>query len=244
MRNAFEWMRLFSEPKDVYDLNADRWRKFKLNFCTVTLSAKQKHTDTFILHRMFFPLLKYLNRKFEVNNYVWRAEIQQKRFEQRGERCIHFHFVTDKFIHWRKLRAKWNALQLAHGYRKPTEDPNSTDVHSIIREQKASKYFSKYLSKLPPSSELKVTCKVYGMSRNLSRMDCTLREEETPDFSNEYFFFLQENCKLINQAEFFRVYSNSLQINKKYGLQVARALKLNYDLFHEKNSFDNCFLLD
>lgn len=244
IRNAFDWMLLFAEKKDVYSASVDKWFKFRLNFCTVTLSSRQVHSDTYILHRMFFPLLKFLNRKYNVTNYVWRAEIQPMRFVVRGERCVHFHFVTDKFIHWKRLRNKWNSLQLQHGYISPDDNPNSTDVRSIIREESCGKYFSKYMSKKVADDNLKVTCKVYGVSRNLTRMNCTLREEATPDFFNTVEHHLAEHCTWFKSEKYFSLYRNKLTMTTPYALEISNAMRKNYLLFHEKSNGEVFHLLD
>jgi len=117
IRNAMNWMLLFAQEKTVYSIKKKKAFKFRISFITLTLSTAQQHSDTYILHKLLFPFLKYLERKHEVTAYIWRAEIQGKRLKQRGERCIHFHITTDKFIHWRQIRNKWNALQCTE-YRK------------------------------------------------------------------------------------------------------------------------------
>jgi hypothetical protein len=197
------------------------------------LSAAQRHSDTYILHRLLFPFLKYLERSHSVTAYVWRAEIQSKRLKEKGDRCIHFHITTDRFIHYRKIRNKWNALQLAHGYREPAADPNSTDVHSVKSTGRIISYMSKYLSKSVKDGEEKVTCKVYGMSRNLSLMNCTLKEEEDTDFGISVDYFIDKFTYGELQTEHAKIYFNDLNITDKYPEQITRKLLQLHALYHK-----------
>ena len=255
LRSQIQWMALFAERKFVWSKKKSKGFYFRLNFCTVTLSSKQVHTDFYILHRLFFPLLKYLQRTYHVYNYVWKAEIQPARYLKRGERCIHFHFTTDKFIHYRKLRNKWNQLQATHGYIHADFDANSTDVHSVINEKEIGWYIAKYLVKIPSGEEhpeateeqlnaLKVNCKVYGSSRKLQNLDCTLMEELTPDYYNEFNHHTNEHCTLHQQENYYSVYLHKLSMEKKYGLQVATALGNLYKVFHERSDGVTKFVLD
>lgn len=233
LRMAIRWMLLFSKEKKVYSREKKSTFSFRMNFVTLTLSAAQRHPDTYILHRMLFPFLKYLERSQKVTAYVWRAEIQPKRFAERGERCIHFHITLDKFVHWRTIRNKWNALQLAHGYTEPAADPNSTDVHSIRNVGKVIKYFAKYMAKDVDKDSLKVTCKIYGMSRNLSLMNCTLKEEEDCEFGISVDYFIEKFTYGELQTEHAKIYFNDLTMSDKYPEHITRKLRALHDMYHK-----------
>src|SRR5689334_3591424 len=140
---AMNWMMMFSDRKFVYSASKKRGFWFKINFITLTLSSNQKHDDKYIVEHMLQPFLKWLRRKHNVINYIWKAEIQPERLFKRNERCIHFHITTNKFVPWSQIRNKWNELQLAHGYREPDTDPNSTDVHSCRNEKEIVYYMGK-----------------------------------------------------------------------------------------------------
>jgi hypothetical protein len=74
---------------------------------------------------------------------------------------IHFHITTNKFIHWRAIKKKWNRLQQRYGYTQKHGDENkqmninSTDIHSVKNIKEVMYYFSKYISK---SDTYKKTC--------------------------------------------------------------------------------------
>lgn len=210
LRKACDWMIFFAEEKTVHRGKKKGKFPFKLNFITLTLSSAQQHDDKYILHHMLFPFIKWLERKWHVTAYVWRAEIQEKRLAARGERCIHFHIVTSAFVHYLSIREKWNQLQLAHGYREKNTDPNSTDVHKVLEHDDMIRYMQKYITKPVKNAELSVTCKIFGMSRNLSQMKICLREEELNDFHEIVENYLLQNCSEKVETDHGMLYMTTL----------------------------------
>lgn len=210
LRRACDWMLFFSELKTVYRGKGKGKFTFRMNFITLTLSTKQQHTDRYILHHMLFPFIKWLERKWKVTAYVWRAEIQEKRLATRKERCIHFHIATSAFVHYLSARQKWNQLQLAHGYREKDTDPNSTDIHRVREHDDIVRYMQKYITKPVKKKELAVECKIFGMSRNLSQMKIFLREEDLNDYHDIVHDFLLENCTDKQETDHGMMYLHSL----------------------------------
>ena len=82
---------------------------FKLSMITITLSSKQSHSDIEIKTGLLNPFLKELNRKFNVKNYIWKAEKQEN-----GN--IHFHIIIDKYIKHQEIRSIWNRIQNLPGF--------------------------------------------------------------------------------------------------------------------------------
>src|SRR5690554_5071199 len=62
-----------------------------LVFITLTLSSKQVHDDNFIKRNLLNNFIIYMGRKFDMKNYLWKAEKQKNG-------SIHFHIVTDVYI--------------------------------------------------------------------------------------------------------------------------------------------------
>ncbi len=117
-----------------------------LTFVTLTLSARQMHSDKFIKRHMLNEFLIIIGRKYKVKNYIWKSEVQSN-----GN--LHFHILIDKPIwHW-SLRDLWNDIQAKHGYiqefymKNLHVDPNSTDIHALDRVQNIVGYICKYMSK-------------------------------------------------------------------------------------------------
>lgn len=151
--------------------------KYKLTFVTLTLSAKQEHTDEEIKNVLLNQFLLEMKKKFKVDMYIWKAEKQEN-----GN--IHFHILTNKFIHHQELRYLWNRIQNKIGYvdkytenmkkffasgfksfpndKRPIaqqkkayeanlqngfKNPNSTDIHALYKIKNVSAYMTKYLTK-------------------------------------------------------------------------------------------------
>lgn len=85
------------------------YKLFYPTFVTLTLPSEQMHSDKECNAKLLNPFIATLKRKFDVRQYVWRAEKQDN-----GN--IHYHVIIDKYIHHSKVREEWNN-QLAHlGY--------------------------------------------------------------------------------------------------------------------------------
>ncbi len=146
VRLAIDWMVYLSKEKPLYSKELKSEFKFKLNFITLTLCSKQKHSDNVIKSQLLNQFLTEIRIKYNCKNYLWRAESQRN-----GN--IHFHVVTDVFVPWRTLRTDWNRIQEKLGYvsfftaKTGKFDPNSTDVHSINAIKNLSSYLAKYCSK-------------------------------------------------------------------------------------------------
>ena len=138
-------MIFLSEGKSYYDKKSKQSYKLHINFITLTLSAKQMHSDGFIQERMLKPFLKWMKRKGNTL-YVWRAETQFN-----GN--IHFHITSNKYLHWEGIRNKWNDIQRKHGYinayslNNGDSIPNSTDVHGVKDITYMASYMTKYMGK-------------------------------------------------------------------------------------------------
>ena len=129
VRLAIDWMVYLSKKKPLYSAEKKNKYQFKLNFITLTLPSKQKHSDNEIKATLLNQFLIELRHKYKLHNYLWRAESQ-------ANGNIHFHVVTDIFVPWRTLRTDWNRIQEKLGYisryqeKTGKDDPNSTDVHN------------------------------------------------------------------------------------------------------------------
>lgn len=82
---------------------------YKLTFVTLTLPSKQVHSDNEIKSKCLNQFLVEIRKKYNVKKYIWKAEKQEN-----GN--IHFHILTDKFMHWRGIRNIWNRIVNKLGY--------------------------------------------------------------------------------------------------------------------------------
>lgn len=201
INNAVQWLLLFSHKKRVYSKATKKSYWFLLNFITLTLSEKQNHSDEFIKNHMLYPFLRWMARSHNAGLYVWKAEAQKN-----GN--IHFHITTNTFIHWKSIRRKWNSIQSKHGYlKKWTEgnvrgDPNSTDVHAVIKTDQIAKYMVKYMVKNEPDRR-KIDGRLWACSPQLSSISISMDEHDTAfsecatDISN------QSEMKKLDHATLF-----------------------------------------
>ena len=231
LRNCVEWLRLFSEPKYVWQKSKRKGYFFKLNFITLTLSDIQVHEDSYIVRHMLQPFIKWMQREAGVRNYVWRTEVQPKRLKNLNQRCIHFHITTNKFIHWRKIRSKWNDIQARHGYTTDGADENSTDVHAIINEGKIVNYIAKYMTKVDANPLMKVYCKVWGANHSLGNLKAVVKEES----HNDFWKILEEYRAVVPSERFeipyITIYKHRLTT------ETQLPLKITEELMHARKLF-------
>lgn len=109
IKKAISWLLFVANDKEVPSTWHGKTFKFKLSFITLTLSAKQVHSDSEVKKKCLNQFLVEARKKWKVVHYLWRAEAQQN-----GN--IHFHILCDKFIPWSELRDVWNRIQNKLGY--------------------------------------------------------------------------------------------------------------------------------
>ena len=158
LQSAIDWLIAAAPEKEVHRTSDNSRFKFRVNFVTLTLSASQfyeteggerrkRNTDQEIKSKILGPFLDAIRHRYGVKNYLWRAEAQVTTGN------IHFHLLTDKFIHYEQLRSLWNDAQERLGYVTRFEqkhghrNPNSTDVHSVRKIRKLAAYLVKYMAK-------------------------------------------------------------------------------------------------
>jgi hypothetical protein len=161
-----------AKEKEAPNFKTGKTFKFKVNFITFTLPANQGDIPDKTIKRCLDNWVKRAKRKHNLNSYVWRAERQKNG-------SLHFHMITDCWIHYRKIRDDWNdclyetglisKFKEKHGH----SSPNSTDVHAIWRIKNLTSYFVKYMSKSHKEGDKKIEGKVWDCSKNLkTRENC------------------------------------------------------------------------
>jgi hypothetical protein len=146
VNRAIKYLLYYSKEKTVYRTSKHSTFKFKVAFITLTLPSKQVHTDKQIKEECLNQFLIEARKKWNIRNYIWKAEKQQN-----GN--IHFHILTDSFVPYQELRNTWNRIINKLGYvdeyRKKHHklSPNSTDIHSLKKVKNIYSYISKYFDK-------------------------------------------------------------------------------------------------
>lgn len=184
LKDALNYLFITSLNQTVWCNKLKKRFNFKINFITLTLSEKQKHTDQEIKKLLLEPFLKWIIYK-GASGYVWKAERQNN-----GN--IHFHITTNQYIYYMDIRNKWNTLQFKHGYLKKRLqcdgdlNPNSTDVKAVVNEKKAVKYMFKYVLKKESGKE-PIEGHNYGYSRNFARVSVQF-ESMAKEFDSIYSY--------------------------------------------------------
>lgn len=146
IETALSWLLYGAKPKKVWCEERQKFFRFKVNFLTLTLSAKQVHPDEQITNVCLNDFLDNMRKRFGLVNYLWRAEAQ-------ANGNIHFHVTTDTYIPHDKVRLYWNRSQQKLGYVSAFSkihghaNPNSTDIHSVKHVKRLASYLSKYMCK-------------------------------------------------------------------------------------------------
>lgn len=109
LKQAINWLSFLSLPRAVKWQGQVKDRNFQIAFITLTLPSKQMHSHSEIVKSCLNTFLMYLRRKHNVENYVWRAELQ-------ANGNIHFHLVIDRYIHYLAVRKYWNNSIATLGY--------------------------------------------------------------------------------------------------------------------------------
>jgi hypothetical protein len=109
MEKAINYLLYLSTDKRLPDTLQGKNYLYKIAFITLTLPSKQIHNDKVIKETCLNQFLIEITKKYNVTNYIWRAERQQNK-------NIHFHILIDKFIPWSELRDIWNRIINKLGY--------------------------------------------------------------------------------------------------------------------------------
>ena len=179
IRDSIFAMYQFSKPRTVQISSGKFIYNFRQSFVTLTLPSKQVHSDVEI-KKCLNHFLTNVRRKFGVQNYVWKAELQKNA-------NIHFHLSFDKYlpfgaIQWYWLLAikplgyvesyskKFREMSLiqyadnrklsiadairpfANGKRFNWTKPNCVDVSAVTTASSVSNYLSKYFAKSDDSN--------------------------------------------------------------------------------------------
>lgn len=119
----------------------------KIGFWTLTLAASQVHTDNEIKSVVLNQFLVEM-RRHGLKRYIWKAEKQEN-----GN--IHFHIVTDVYVHYLDVRKVWNRCQEKLGYVSrflekhghKHSSPPSANVTALKSIKNIADYIAKYCSK-------------------------------------------------------------------------------------------------
>lgn len=117
----------------------EKWQRSPINltFVTLTLPAKQFHTDEELKRHGLGHFITIMQRKYKHFEYVWRAEPQKN-----GN--IHFHIITNYYIPHQYLRNVWNSILGKLGYiQKFSERMNKMSFETYLKNYNNKKGLSR-----------------------------------------------------------------------------------------------------
>lgn len=157
-------------PKKAIHFDSKKEFTFRVNFITLTLPAPQGGlSDKELKQKCLKQWIEHWKDRLPGMSYVWRAERQKN-----GN--LHFHLLTDRYIHYKDLRDTWNRALSCTGLINRFEEknghrhPNSTDVHAVKKIRDLAAYIAKYMSKTESFSN-PIEGRVWDCSKNLKRKD-------------------------------------------------------------------------
>lgn len=202
-----------AKNKEAINFKTNKPFTFKVNFITFTLPAAQGEIEDKTIKHCLDNWIKRTKRKHKLNSYIWRAERQ-------ANGNIHFHMITDVYIHYEAIRNDWNACLQATGLiqkfkeKHGHENPNSTDVHAVWKIRNLTQYFIKYMSKSHKQEDKPISGKVWDCSKNLKTKDnCSMMLESE---ALETFNTLAENADIraIHEANFSILFIDCREFHK------------------------------
>lgn len=213
LKRAIQLLVASAKDKEAPNFKTGKTFKFKVNFVTLTLPSPQEDiTDKQIKKEVLDVFIKRLRRKMGLNNYVWRAERQKN-----GN--LHFHMITDTYLHYEKLRNDWNAclnkfnfidkFEQKHGHR----NPNSTDIHAVWKVKNLTQYFIKYMAKDHKEGET-IEGKIWDCSKNLkTKQNCDmLLETEAYDIWEKAYH--DTNNRIKNESNYCLIFMDDKRFNQ------------------------------
>lgn len=206
-----------------------------LTFVTLTLSAKQEHSDNEIKRKCLNLFITKLKESKGVNHFFWRAETQ-------GNGNIHFHVICDRYIDKNWLQKHWNLSQNVLGYVDRFESvfghkqPPSTHVVKVSSLREASQYVVNYMKK--HEGRRIVNGRIWGCSVGLEKIQslCAIHSADFAQFEaylskNPYVYKKLDNAFSVYVADMFVMLSKKF---KQLYTELERHYKLQYDKLYLK----------
>jgi hypothetical protein len=106
-------------------------------FMTLTIPGTQRHTDNEIKEKCLDRFLAALRKKYKGDiHYMWVAELQK-----RG--AIHFHIITDRYMHHTQTEALWAKALTGLNYNSAGTTTNTQSIKAAELPGYLTKYFTK-----------------------------------------------------------------------------------------------------
>jgi hypothetical protein len=224
MKKACDLLSLLAVERLIYRPDFKEPLKFRINFITLTLpSAQGNFSDKDIHTKIFLPWLRYCQRRFGLNLYIWRAERQKN-----GN--IHYHLLTNTWIDKHELTKTWNyhcdKLKLWREYKRKHGEKQapSTNVKNASNEKEVAEYIRKYVRKKSNAKD-KVNIKVWDCAKILKTCPyhCTDIDSQLYDKLNLYHYILPASFKL---SDYYAIIERSMMMDD---IMEVPSVRQSYD---------------
>ena len=208
---AIDWMHLLAEEKKAYNTYKGCWFPFKLNMITLSLPSKQLHTDLECKTKLLNSFLQILRQQYSLKNYAWRAE-KQFNFN------IHFHIITDIYIHHSEVCRLWNQILDNHGYienyrkNQQAKHKNGFQYDRNLYKKLQQKDQTKYIP-IPYDQQLRAYKK--GVSENWNNPTSDNDTHAISDVDNSRIYMGKYVTKKIQESECLKHHIREYKIQHK-----------------------------
>ena len=213
---------------------SSKQRQKQMVFFTLTLPAKQVHTDNEIKRQVLNKFIIICQRKGLFEQWFWRAEKQKN-----GN--IHFHFLIDTYFDKKQLQSVWNSCLEPLGYINEFEkkynhrNPPTTQIQVVPNGQNIIDYVIKYVGKNEGTD--KVMGRIWGMSDKLRNLKSYVEDIANTDekLINDYIepgnknVYQDENCMVV-MVQFEKRFDYYKKLDKS-GLKRFMSANCNYLYF-------------
>lgn len=159
IRRAVVLLVCASPKRIIYNSVLKVHHEFQLAFITLTLSNNDRYVNgKEAYNNLLAPFISWLRKTKKINTYIWKAERQKPKDKfgniKLSHGQLHYHITIPNFIPLSEIKEKWNYLQNKSGYLETyfenygNRNPNSIDVHSVIKVNDIESYLVKYISKM------------------------------------------------------------------------------------------------
>ena len=204
LSKAIQLLLMSAKTQQVFNQDSQKWQSHRLSFITLTMPNVEKAKDSKFTHKYLLqPMLRVMRRRYFLNMYVWKSELQ-------NNGSVHYHITSDCFIEFSKLRSEWNKILERNGLLEEFQkvynhkNPNSVDVRKVRNDKDLDRYLMKYVMK-EESQKASLKSKVWDCSKNLKEGKYYSRMADAETNKAIEGEISKGNCKVIN-TDFCTVY--------------------------------------
>lgn len=240
IRDSIFAMYQLSKPRTIQTAKGKFIYNFRQSFITLTLPSKQVHSDV-VLKQALNHFLTNIRRSFNIENYVWKAELQENE-------NIHFHISTDKHIPWQAIRYYWllaiKPLGYVDAYRKKFSRMSFSEYENlrwVIHKSAGSKF---ELTKQQIINAYADGCRSNWSSPNCTDVSSVTTASSVSNYLSKYF--AKDSTEKDEKTGKSIITIRQLIRFRKFGKVWARSQSLSRLKFKNKFEFQDIknFLAD